>query len=131
VTTGFVDTNVLVRHLTGDPPDQAERSSSFIATAERLLLPDLVVAELVYVLQSFYALPRSEVALRVRSALQLPSVRVLNRRLLERAVDLYEATGLHFADAYLVASAEAASVENIVSFDRALDRVVTVRRVEP
>jgi predicted nucleic acid-binding protein len=131
VTTGFLDTNVLVRHLIGDPPDQAARSTELVGSADRLLLPDLVVAELVYVLQSFYALPRSEVALRIRSALRLPSVRVLNRRLLERAIDLYESTGLHFADAYLVACAEASDVDEIVSFDRALDRVDTVRRVEP
>lgn len=131
MTKAFLDTNVLVRHLTGDPPDQAARSTALLEASERLLLPDLVVAELVYVLQSFYAMPRSEISLRVRSAVESPSVRVLNRSLLTRALDLYESTSLHFADAYLVASAEVSSVGEIVSFDRALDRVGTVRRVEP
>jgi predicted nucleic acid-binding protein len=57
--SAFVDTNILVRHLTGDPPEQARRASSFLAQAEELLLTDLVAAEVVYVLESFYEVPRA------------------------------------------------------------------------
>ena len=45
--TAFVDTNVLVRHLTGDPPEQAARATAYLAAADELLLADLVVAEMV------------------------------------------------------------------------------------
>jgi predicted nucleic acid-binding protein len=131
VTTGFLDTNILVRHLVGEPAGQAHRATALIAGADRLLLPDLIVAETVYVLESVYRLARPGVALRIRSLLALPTVRVLNRRALERAVDLYELDRLDFPEAYLVALAEASDVDDIVSFDRALDRVGTVRRVEP
>lgn len=51
--TAFVDTNVLIRHLTGDPPEMASRATAFLASAEELLLPDLIVAEIVDVLESF------------------------------------------------------------------------------
>jgi len=67
--TAFVDTNILIRHLTGDPPDQAERATAFLAEADELLLPDLIVAEVVYVLESFYELPADEVAGLVRSVI--------------------------------------------------------------
>ena len=53
-----LDTNVLVRHLTADPPEQGRRATSFLARADELLLPDLVVAELVYALESGYELER-------------------------------------------------------------------------
>jgi predicted nucleic acid-binding protein len=43
--TAFVDTNVLVRHVTGDPPDRARRATAYLAGADRLFLVDLVVAE--------------------------------------------------------------------------------------
>ena len=129
--TAFLDANIVVRHLTGDPADQARRSTALFASADRLLLGDLIVAETVYVLESVYKLSPPAVALRVRSLLALPSVRVLHRRALERALDLYELDRLDFPEAYLVALAEASAVEEIVSFDRALDRVGTVRRVEP
>lgn len=47
-----------------------------------------------------------------------------------RAVELYELERLDFAEAYLVASAESAGVGVVVSFDRSIDRVDTVERVE-
>jgi predicted nucleic acid-binding protein len=60
--TAFVDSNVLVRHLTGDPPDQAKKAGEFLRTTEDLILVDLVVAEVVYVLESVYAVERERVA---------------------------------------------------------------------
>jgi len=38
---------------------------------------------------------------------------------------------VHFADAYLVAEAEISGVNAVASFDKAIERVPTVRRVEP
>ena len=55
----------------------------------------------------------------------------MNAELVQRAVEVYEAHRLDFADAYLVASAERSGVGIIVSFDRTIERVGTVRRVEP
>ena len=65
------------------------------------------------------------------SALGFPAIRVLDTDLLQRAVEVYEVHRLDFADAYLIASAERTGVGVIASFDRAMDRVATVRREEP
>jgi predicted nucleic acid-binding protein len=56
----------MVRHLTGDPPEQAARATRLLSQAGQLLLPDLIVAEVVYVLESFYEVPRPRVAEPVR-----------------------------------------------------------------
>lgn len=125
-----LDTNVLIRHLTGEPTDQARRASAFLATAQRLELPDLIVAEMVYVLQSLYARPRREVAVQVRSVLAYPPVRVDNEERLLRALELYEVGHVDFAEAHLAARAEV-SDGRVASFDRGLDRVETITRVEP
>lgn len=129
--TAFVDTNILIRHLTGDPPTQARRATRYLETADELLLPDLIAAEVVYVLESYYDLPRSQVAETLRAILAFPPVRVVDADLLRRAVEVYEVHRLDFADAYLVASAERTGVGVIASFDRSIDRVTTVRRDEP
>jgi len=126
--TAFVDTNVLIRHLTGDPPAQARRATRFLEQADELLLPDLILAEVAYVLESFYEVERVEVARILRAILALPAIRVLDVELLHRAVEVYEVHRLDFADAYLVASAERTGIGVIVSFDRSIDRVTTVRR---
>ena len=129
--TAFVDTNVLVRHLTGDPPAQAARATRYLQDADELLLPDLILAEVVYVLESFYETPRTQVATTLRSVLAFPAIRVLDVDLLQRAVEVYEVHRLDFADAYLVASAERTGIGVIASFDRTIDQIPTVRREEP
>jgi len=129
--TAFVDTNVLVRHLTGDPPRQAAKATRYLQRADELLLPDLILAEVAYVLESFYETPRRQVAETLRAVLAFPAIQVVDAALLQRAVEVYDVDRLDFADAYLVASAERTGVGQIASFDRALDRVATVRRVEP
>jgi predicted nucleic acid-binding protein len=129
--TAFVDTNILVRHLTGDPPALAARASRYLAAAQTLLLADLILAEVAYVLEAFYEAPRSQVAHALRAVLAFPAVEVVDEVLLRRAIEAYEDQRLDFADAYLVASAERTGVGIIASFDRAIDRAGTVRREEP
>jgi predicted nucleic acid-binding protein len=129
--TAFVDTNVLVRHLTGDPPFQAARATRYLAEADELLLPDLVLAEVAYVLESFYETPRETVAETLRAVLAFPAITVVDPELVQRAVEVYDIDRLDFADAYLVACAERSGVGVIASFDRSIDRVGTVRREEP
>jgi len=129
--TAFVDTNVLIRHLTGDPPEMASRATRYLETADELLLPDLILAEVAYVLESFYETPRAQVATTLRAVLAFPAIRVVDADLLQRAVEVYEVHRLDFADAFLVASAERTGVGTIASFDRTIDRVTTVRREEP
>ncbi|MCY3913202.1 MAG: type II toxin-antitoxin system VapC family toxin [Chloroflexi bacterium] len=129
--TAFLDTNVLVRHLTGDPPEQAKRATRYLDQADNLLLPDLILAEVAYVLESYYEAPRQRVAEALRSILAFRAIRVVDGPLLLRAVEVYEVHELDFADAYLVASAERTGVGVVASFDRAIDRIGTVRREQP
>jgi predicted nucleic acid-binding protein len=129
--SAFLDTNVLVRHLTGDPPEMAVPATAALADGEQLLLVDLVVAECVYVLESFYEVERVQVAALMRAAIALPSVTVIDAGVLLRALEVYEVERLDFAEAYLVANAEATGVGRILSFDRTIDRVKTVTRVKP
>jgi predicted nucleic-acid-binding protein len=129
--TAFLDTNVLVRHLTGDPPEMAKRATAALTSGEDLLLAELILAECVYVLESFYEVERARVAELLRAVIAFPSIKTVDRQLLLRALEVYEVDRLDFAEAYLVAQAEATGVADILSFDRTIDRVTTVTRREP
>lgn len=129
--SAFIDTNVLVRHLTGDPPELAAGAAAYLRVEQELFLTDLVVAETVYVLESFYEAPRVQVAEAVQSLLALSSIVVVDPALLLRAIEVYETDRLDFAEAYLVACAESTGVGRVASFDRSIDRVKTVERIEP
>ena len=129
--TAFVDTNILIRHLTGDPPEMAARATAYLRSESGLLLTDLVAAETVYVLESFYEAPRDQVANAMRSLLSFDTVICVDSALLLRAIEVYETDRVDFAEAYLVACAETTGVGRVASFDRSLDRVSTVERIEP
>ncbi|MDW5594261.1 PIN domain-containing protein [Conexibacter stalactiti] len=131
VLIAFLDTNVIIRHLTGDPPEQAARATAALANAERLLLADLVVAECVYVLQSFYEVERARIAELMRAAIALPAISVIDASLIRRALEVYEHDRLDFAEACLVAQAEATGTGAVLTFDRAVDRVASVERIAP
>jgi len=118
--SAFIDTNILVRHLTGDPAKMAARATRFLATQSNLFLVDLVVAETVYVLESFYEAPLPQVAEAIRSLIAFDSIVCVDPALLLRAVEVYEVDRLDFAEAYLVASAESTGIGSIASFDRAM-----------
>lgn len=125
-----LDTNVIVRHLTGDPPVLARRATAFLGSGRHLLLTDVVVAELVYVLQSVYRVPRAAVAEQVRAVVGFPRVELDDEALVLRALDVYDLARVDFAEAYLVARAEQSGAA-VASFDRSLDRIDTVTRIEP
>lgn len=109
----------------------ARRATALLASGEPLLLADLVLAECVYVLESFYEVPRPRVTELMRSAIALPAIQTVAPSTLLRALEVCEVDRLDFAEAYLVAQAEATGVKEIVSFDRSIDRPATVARREP
>lgn len=126
----LIDTNVLLRMLVDDSPEQAERARRFLDSTGKLVLPDLIFAECVFVLESFYGYSRDHVAGLLERLLGARQIQVGSVDLLKRALGVY-ADGLDFPDAYLVAVSEASGAGPIVSFDRDFDRVAGVERIEP
>ena len=94
-------------------------------------MSDLVVAEIVYVLESFCQKTREQVAGLVAAVVSSSRFRVQNRSLLIRSLEIYLDHKIDFTEAYLVATAEQAGINEVASFDRAIDRVPTITRVEP
>ena len=109
----------------------AARATAALASGDQLLLAVLVLAECVYVLESFYEVARAQVAQLMRAAIALPTIQVLHEASLLRALEIYELERIDFAEAYLVAQAEATGVNEILSFDRSIDRVASIARREP
>lgn len=109
----------------------AARATAYLASSDELYLPDLIVAETVYVLESYYEAPRHQVAEAMRSLISFDSIVTVDPALLLRAIEAYEIDRLDIAEAYLVACAESTGVGSVASFGKAIDRVTTVERIEP
>ena len=131
----WIDTNVVVRLVTGDPPAMAEQAAAFLEESTRtgrpLRLDPLVVAEALYVLTSFYELPRGRAVDALRAVVGLPGLRVEQRAAVLRALELHRTTPkLHFVDAWLTAQAEAAG-DGVVTFDAGMAKAAGVPALRP
>lgn len=107
----------------------ASRATELLKSGTRLILTDLVAAECVYVLKSFYRVEDARIAELMRAAFALKSIDVPGLNVLLRALELFGENRLGFADAYLVAIAEHTGVGAVASFDEGIDHVKTVRRI--
>ena len=102
-----------------------------MAKAGQLLVTDVVFAECVFALESFYETPRAQVATTMRALLAMPTVTVADQPVLLRALEVYEQDRLHFAEAQLVAVAEASGVARVLSFDKGLKRATSIAWWKP
>ena len=131
----LLDANVVLRHFTGAPTDQARRSTAYLRAAPpgSLLLLDVHASEVVFVLQKIYKQERPTIGTLLRAAMQLPAIRMENEDVVRRSLDLYERRGMHWADAYLVAVAEHRGLDRVVSFDQFDNKLrgLSVTRDEP
>lgn len=133
----YVDTDVLIRLLTGDDPAKQSAARALFERVESgelsLRAPDTVFADAVYVLSSrvTYRKSREEVHDLLLPLLRLPGFRVQNRRTLLRALRIYADTNIDFGDAMVAAAAEGARARIVYSYDRDFDRFPRFSRQEP
>ena len=130
----LVDTNVLTRFFTGEPPDMAAKARRLVEIADDgevvLVVLPVIVAETFYTLESYYEMPRKEVAAKLNAFLQSRGIEAVEPARIADALKRCQDRNAHFADAYLAA----ASVElgdPVASFDRDLDKFKDVQRIEP
>lgn len=129
----WVDANILLRFITGDPPDLAERALRLMQRAEQgeviLRLTVLVVAEVVWVLGSFYRYPRNRIADVLLPLAMADGVVMDQPDIVVASLSRMAAANVAFIDAYLAEVARRVS-GTVASFDRAFRRL-DVAWVEP
>lgn len=133
----YVDTDVLIRLITGDDRQKQADSKALFEQVEAGLLqvaaPDTVIADAVFVLASprLYRLPRTEIRDQLRTLVNLPAFRIENRRAVLEALDLYASTNLDFGDAMIVTSMAQDGAKILYSYDTDFDRIPAVDRRIP
>jgi predicted nucleic acid-binding protein len=116
----FIDTSVLVRYLTGDPPDLADQAARIIDSNDSIHLTDVVVVEAAYVLSSVYQHPRQAVVDALIGLIQKRNVTLfgLDKGIVIDALLLCRPSGrVSFGDAMIWAVARSASPALVYSFD--------------
>ena len=113
-----VDTNIIVRYLTGDDPTQSAKVRAVIGQ-KPVFVPRTVLLEAEWVLRGVYDLPSEQIIPALRALAGLPGVSIEDAELVAKAMDWAEA-GMDFADALHLATA--AECESFLTFDRRFAR---------
>lgn len=124
-----LDTNVLVRYLIHDDPEQAARATETIESGEAFYVDSVVLAEIVWVLQKTYRRTRVEVADALEKVLRADALIIERDELARLALDDYRAGLGDFADALIARAALDAGCEAVLTFDKSLKRMPGFRQL--
>ena len=126
----LVDTNLVVRYLVQDHEKHAKAAGRLFDACDRgevviVVLP-VVLAECVFVLESFYKHPRVDIASALGRLISSPGVEIDGAAIQLDALDRYSKTKIHFVDC-MVASTAAAQNVPVASFDQDFRKFADVR----
>jgi len=98
--TYFVDANLFLRYLTNDDPVKADKVDRLLTSASegktKLMTAEMVIAEIVWVLESYYELKNTDIAPMIKAILFTKGLEVINGGLLEKALEYYLSQNIDF-----------------------------------
>ncbi|MDL1959757.1 MAG: PIN domain-containing protein [Deltaproteobacteria bacterium] len=131
----FVDTNIFIRYLTNDFPRKADACEKLFRNAiirkEVLFTTELVIAEIIWVLESYYELPKEDVQDKVGKILNTPNLTCPHKDLIIEALALYSEKNIDYIDAYNALILKEKSIGKAFSYDKHYDRIDWLARLEP
>ena len=131
----YIDANVILRFLTGDPPDMATKVRLLFDAVEqgklKLLIDEIVVAETVWVLKFFYGYRNGDIARTFGELLSNDGVEADDKPALLAALSLFAEKNIDFADALVAVHMWQKGMQEIFSFDRDFDRLSGITRLIP
>ena len=118
----FVDTNLFLRYLTNDVPEQADAVEELLYKAAvgdvTLVTNNLVMAEIIWTLESFYQLEREDIREKVVAILNTAGLTVIEENLVLQAMTGYVEKNVDFIDAYSIAWMLSHGITEVYTFNR-------------
>ena len=117
-----IDTNLLVRYLINDDQKKADAVDNLLDKAikgeVRIIIPSVVIAELVWVLESFYQLKADVILELVEAIVNTSGLDVTDKSTVISALRLYKNRNVDFIDAWIIEFAKERGIKTIYTFDK-------------
>ena len=117
-----IDTNILVRYLVNDDQKKAEAVDNLLDKAikgdVRIVVPSVVIAELVWVLESFYQMKADAILELVEAIVNTSGLDVTDKSTVISALRLYKNRNIDFIDAWIIEFAKERGIRTIYTFDK-------------
>jgi predicted nucleic-acid-binding protein len=131
----FIDTNIFIRFLVNDIPQKADACEKIfknaVAKKETLFTTEMVIAEIIWVLESYYDLSQKEVQEKVEKILNTPNLSCPRKDLILNALTIYGEKNIDYIDAYNALILKDKGIKELYSYDKHYDRMDWLTRLEP
>jgi predicted nucleic-acid-binding protein len=130
-----VDTNVFLRFLVNDDPAKADACEALFQKAidgqEILFTSDMIIAEIIWVLESYYELKKVDIRESIEKILNTRNLQCRNREIIISALSIYVEKNIDFIDAFNAMMLKRDKRDEIYSYDKHFDRIDWIKRIEP
>jgi len=117
----YADTNLFIRFLTNELSEQTKKVRKLLEDTAKgeyeLFVCDLVIAEMVYVLESVYKLNRKDVAEKILALAEQKNIIVENKAIIIAALEIYKNNNLDFTDSYIACHAKRNDYTKVCTLD--------------
>lgn len=131
----FVDTNIFLRFLLADHPKQSPACKKLFEKASKgkitLVTLPIVIAEICWVLHTYYKESRREVSEKLKVILLFKGLDLPHQNILIMACEIFESKNMDFLDAYIAAWLKSKDINSIYSYDKDYNKIGGIRRMEP
>lgn len=131
----FLETDAILRYLTGDDEGKAADVLALLrrveSGGERVVTGPMVIFEVVFTLQSYYKVPKSDIREKVLAILDLRGLSLEHKDVFAAALGCYCELNLPFADAFNACYMKSLGLNEIYTYDEDYERIAGIKRVAP
>jgi predicted nucleic acid-binding protein len=131
----FIDTNIFLRYLTKDDPSRYEKCREIFKSATEgkieLFTSEMVIAELIWTLLSYYKVSKGEVIEKLSIIVGTENLYIPDKNIIADALLLYSRKNIDYIDAYNAMFMKYYNSPEIYSYDQDFDLVEDIKREEP
>lgn len=127
----LLDTNLLIRFLTADDPKKALKVRKLLSQGKQFFIPDIVFAEIAWVLNTVYEVNREDIYIKLKSLLNFNTIKCDKILILLTLENYHNYPFLSFVDSYLAALVKSKQSRSFYSWDKSFDKVSDLKRLEP
>lgn len=131
----LIDTNILLRYLTGDDKTKAQRVLILLKEIENdkkeAEILSVSAFEVIYTLESFYKISRKKIQEILTPVFGMRNLKLADKDVYFEAMEIWANKNISFADAFNMAFAMKNNIAEIYSYDKDFDKMKFLKRLEP
>ena len=130
----LIDTNVIIRFLTGSSDEKFKGVYEFFEKIESgkiiVELKQIVLFQTVFVLKSFYKVPKAQIVEAIGRLLKLKGLKIKEKKTIMQTMHIWDSNNIEIVDAYLIACLQNEDQNILYSYDTDFDKF-EMNRIEP